>query len=101
MFNRGVPHDNVTSHNITGTMSRSRKRTPVSTWCGCKSQKRGKQFSSRKFRRREHQMIATDHLDQLPRKSIEVMNPWDLGGDGKGYFYGSTDDEWFVKMMRK
>lgn len=101
MFNREATHNNVTFPNITSTMSRSRKRTPVSTWCGCKSQKRGKQFSSRKFRRREHQMIATNQMDQLPRKSFEVMNPWDLGGDGKGYFNGSADDEWFIKMMRK
>ena len=48
MFNRVAQQESATSPNIRDIMSRSRKRTPVSTWCCCKSQKRGKQFCSRK-----------------------------------------------------
>ena len=101
MFNRVAQQGVVTSHNITGIMSRSRKRTPVSTWCCCKSQKRGKQSSSRKFRRHEHQMMATENYDRLPLRSYEVMEPWSLGGDGKFYHKPRPYDEWYIKLMRK
>lgn len=101
MFNRVAQRDVVTSHNISGIMSRSRKRTPVSCWVCCKSQKRGKRVCNRKFRRKEHQKMSLGDFDKLPLLTIEVMNPWDLGGDGKGYFHGSPDDEWFIKLMRK
>lgn len=36
-----------------------------------------------------------------PIRTFEVMSPWDLGGDGKGYQHGSLTDEWYIKMMRK
>ena len=59
MFNRdGMRHLSVSPHNIYETMSRSRKRMPGSTWCCCKSQKKGKQASSRKFRRKAHNCMA-------------------------------------------
>ena len=60
-------------------MSRSRKKTPVSTFCCCKSQKRGKQFCHRKFRRKERMMIKTSNYDRLPFLLIQVTNQWDLG----------------------
>ena len=66
----------------------------------CKSQKRGKQFASRKFRRRARVKIAQGLYEGLPLKSIEITSPWDLGGDGKcfyGFDYGSP---WFEKEMR-
>ena len=101
MFNRVAQQDVVTSHNITGIMSRSKKRAPVSTGCCCKSQKRGKQRSSRKFRRFEHQMVATENYDRLLHRSYEVMEPWSLGGDGKFYYKADPHDEWYTKLMRK
>ena len=53
MFNRDdMGQPSVSPHNIYETMSRSRKRMPGSTRCCCKSQKKGKQASSCKFRRR-------------------------------------------------
>lgn len=91
----------VTSHNIQDYMSRSRKRTPINSWVCCKSQKRGKQVYNRKFRRREHQAISAGDYEELPFVTIVVMNPWDLGGDGKGYHHGEPTEEWFIKMMRK
>ena len=101
MFNRVAQQESVTSHNITDIMGKSRKRTPVSTWCCCKSQKKGKQASSRKFRRKAHVLLhqRRDHL--LPLKPFEVMSPWDLGGDGKAFFGFHPDEEWFIKLMRK
>ena len=37
---------------MTDGMSRSRKKFPAGVVCGCKSQKRGKQIASKRFRRR-------------------------------------------------
>ena len=86
MFNRdGMRQKSVSPHNIYETMSRSRKRMPVSTWCCCKSQKKGKQASSRKFRRKAHVLLHQGKAHLLPLKSFEVMSPWDLGGDGKHF----------------
>ena len=86
MFNRVAQLDVVTSHNIQGFMSRSRKRTPICCWVCCKSQKRGKQVCNRKFRRQERQKMGVGDIETLPLRTYEVMSPWDLGGDGKGYF---------------
>lgn len=102
MFNRDdMRQQSVSPHNIYETMSRSRKRMPGSTWCCCKSQKKGKQACSRKFRRKAHVLLhqGKDHL--LPFKSFEVMRSWDLGGDGKAFFGFHPEEEWFVKLMRK
>lgn len=101
MFNRVTQRDVVISHNIQDYMGKSRKRTPISCWVCCKSQKRGKRVCNRKFRRREHQAISVGEYEKLPFLTIEVMSPWDLGGDGKGYFRGDPQEEWFIKLMRK
>ena len=65
-------------------MSRSIKKTPVSTIAACKSQKADKKAASRRFRR-----ITKMHLQEgkevLPKKSIEITDSYDLGGDGKVY----------------
>lgn len=101
MFNRVAQRDVATSHNIQDNMSRSRKRTSISCVACCKSQKRGKQICNRKFRRKEHQTISIGDYDALPIYTIEVMETWDLGGDGKSYFHVKPHDEWFLKLMRK
>lgn len=82
-------------------MSRSRKRQPYTVGAGCRSQKRGKQVCNRKFRRQERRAILSGRWDRLPYRQIEVMDPWDLGGDGKYYCHGDEHDEWFVRLMRK
>lgn len=101
MFNRVAQQEIATSHNIRDFMSRSKKKTPITYWAGCKSQKRGKQVCNRKFRRKEHQTISVGKIDQLPYKSIEMMDPWDLGGDGKCYYHAKPTDERYIKLMRK
>lgn len=101
MFNRVAQRESVTPHNIQDKMSRSKKRTPVTCWVGCKSQKRGKQVCNRKFRRRERISISTSLFERIPHLSIEVMDPWNLGGDGKVYFHADPSDEWYIKLMRK
>ena len=44
---------------------------------------------------------ACRRISLTPLRTFEVMSPWDLGGDGKGYQQGSPTDEWYIKMMRK
>ena len=101
MFNWVAQIDTATTRNIRDIMSRSKKKTPASTCCCCKSQKRGKQFCNRKFRRRERMMIGKGQYDRLPNKPIEVTDPWDLGGDGKTFWGFSPDEDWFIRLMRK
>ena len=91
----------ATIHNITDNMGKSRKRTSVSTFCCCKSQKRGKQTSHRRFRRREQEMMHSKILDKLPYRQREIVDQWDLGGDGKRYWRPEPTEEWFIKLMRK
>ena len=76
---------------MTDGMSRSRKKFPAGVVCGCKSQKRGKQVASKRFRRRV----------RLPYRSTELTSPWDLGGDGKCFYGYHPDKEWYAKIMRK
>ena len=74
---------------------------PVCTWCCCKSQKKGKQASNRKFRRKAHVLLHQGKAHLLPFKSFEVMSPWDLGGDGKHFWGFHPEEEWCIKLMRK
>ena len=101
MFNRVARQESVTSHNITDIMGKSKKRAPVSTWGRCKSQKRGKTFCHRKFRRLERIMVNMDRCERLPYRQWEIVGQWDLGGDGKRYYHGNPSEEWYIKFMRK
>ncbi|MBQ8713002.1 MAG: hypothetical protein IJ551_09345 [Prevotella sp.] len=74
-------------------MSRSRNKYAAGTNVVCKSQKKGKQFSSRKFRAMERAAIRNG--SEPPYKQIESTDPWDLGGDGKRiYGFGAEYDRW-------
>ena len=101
MFNRVAHQEYATSQNITSIMGKSRKKTPVCTWCCCKSQKRGKKISHRKFRRKEAIVIISGEYDLLPTRQWEIVEQWDLGGDGKHYCGHSPNEEWYIKLMRK
>ena len=48
---------------------------PVSTWCCCKSQKKGKQASSRKFRSKAHVLLHQGKAHLLPVKSLTGQMP--------------------------
>ncbi len=84
-------------------MSKSRKKNPCGLNAGCTSQKRGKQVSHRAFRKRERQLIHMSKFDCLPLRQIELVSPWDLGGDGKGKWFNLfyDDYEYYLKLMRK
>lgn len=77
-------------------MTRSRKKNPVETYIGT-SQKRGKQKCNRLFRRECKAALLTDKL--LPIRLREVMDQWNLGGDGKHRI--QQDDSCYTKSLRK
>ncbi len=97
----------VKSHQKTGLtlmadgMSRSRKKFPAGVVCGCKSQKRGKQIASKRFRRRVRILMRLRKYERLPYRSTELTSPWDLGGDGKCFYGYHPDKEWYARIMRK
>ena len=76
-------------------MSRSRKKHPGGTIAVCKSQKAGKRLSSRMFRRISRILIKAGR-DVLPMKGKEVVDEWNLGGEGKA-FWPEHDDKWMRK----
>ena len=78
-------------------MSRSRKKTPISTIAGCKSQKGDKQKCNRLFRSKSKQYIHEGK--ELPYRLREVMDVWSFAGDGKTYW--GDDCRRFEKLMRK
>ena len=98
MFNRAAGQSAMTVHNIQDTMGKSRKKTCAGTWVAC-SQKKGKARSHRRFRRLERTMIQSTRYDHLPHLQRELTNQYDLGGDGKAYWY--VDGELRVQLTRK
>lgn len=40
-------------------------------------------------------------MERLPMQLREVMESWDLGGDGKGYLHLEPTDEYYIKLMLK
>lgn len=82
-------------------MSRSRKKVCGGTICCCKSQKRGKQIASRRFRCNVHRLMAIGKFDSLPIRSIELTSAWDLGGDGKTVYSRTPGDEVYERYIRK
>ena len=73
-------------------MARSRKKNPVVTYIGT-SQRRGKQMCNRMFRRVSKTALLRDKL--LPVSLREVLDEWDLGGDGKHRIH--RDDNYYKK----
>lgn len=82
-------------------MSRSRKKTPISTICVCMSQRQDKKIANRTFRRTSKLKLKLGK--NLPMRLREVSNVWDWVGDGKCYFHKHKYDdlEWFERIMRK
>ena len=72
----------------------------MTCWVG-NSQKRGKRMCNRLFRRTERQAVCANLFDLLPLRPKEVMNQWDLGGDGKAFHHADSAGEWFLRLMRK
>ena len=59
------------------------------------SDKIGKQFASRRFRRKEK--IAIYNEDEPPIDSREITDEWSFSKDGKHHF----DEEEYPELMRK
>lgn len=75
-------------------MSRSRKKICGGTNAICKSQKKGKRFCHKKFRMAERE-------GRYPLRMREVMDSWDMGGDGKRVYTFDRDSDDYKKYTRK
>ena len=78
-------------------MTRSRKKHPYTLNVVCKSQKWGKQKNNRLFRRVSRTNLKD--FKELPISPRELMDSWDLGGDGKSYW--GSDMEGYHRIIRK
>ena len=78
-------------------MSRSRKKNAYSTWTCCKSRKKSKGLCNKLFRRISKIRLMTSK--PLPMSVREVMDEWDMEGDGK-YRVTPTAD-YYLKVLRK
>ena len=77
-------------------MSRSRKKNPV-TWYAGRSNKTGKRWANKRFRRIVRQRIGSDY--HIPTKVREIMDEWSMPGDGKHRW--SQDIYNFRKITKK
>lgn len=76
-------------------MSRSRKKICGGMiTCGCKSRKKGKKACHSKFRMKERE-------GRYPLRMREVMDSWDMGGDGKIVYTFDRDSDDYKKYTRK
>ena len=76
-------------------MSRSRKKVCAGMFtCGCKSRKMGKKQCHGKFR-------AAVRSGKLVYRMREVMNTWDMGGDGKCVYTWDKNHPCYEKYTRK
>lgn len=76
-------------------MSRSRKKVCAGMIaCGCKSRKKGKRVCHKKFRMKERE-------GRYPFRMREVMNSWDMGGDGKMVYTFNKNSEEYKKYTKK
>lgn len=75
-------------------MSRSRMKVPCMMYTyGCKSRKKGKKQCHKKFR------MAQKTREVF--KMREVMNTWDMGGDGKRVISWNKQSQEFKLYVRK
>lgn len=65
-------------------MSRSRRRTPITGTCVCRSERRDKEAWHRRFRRITD--AAIHHEKEVMPHIRDVSNPWSFGKDGKTYW---------------
>lgn len=79
-------------------MSRSKKKNPIHGIAG-DSDKKGKQQSSRMFRRKVNALLDQEMYDNLPVDSRELIGEWSFPKDGKAFC--KKDSIWYEKVMRK
>ena len=79
-------------------MSRSRRKSPFTSWTSAISEKEDKRISNRKFRKKTNQMLIDErYYDRLPLHQKEVTEVYSFAKDGKMYIGKDWDD----KYMRK
>lgn len=73
-------------------MSRSRKKTPITTNAVVrKSQRKDKKLCNRRFRAVTRNSMH--HEEDPPYRLREVQDEWNFDGDGKGYWRNCPEEE--------
>lgn len=83
-------------------MGKSRRRTPISGTCVCRSERTWKELWHRRYRRAVNAAVRADE-DVMPHVR-EISDVWSFGKDGKTYWpkaYLVVGPERFRKLMRK
>jgi hypothetical protein len=97
-------------------MSRSRKKNPHLK-DGGRQKHLDKQLASRKFRRKTKGKIQLEKFDDLPLKSYELTDPWDIcdwnnrytereaienfNKTGPSTWWGGTEEEAIIKWRKE
>ena len=76
-------------------MSRSRKKTSITSNTNADSDKEGKKRCHKKFRRKEKKAIREE--EDPPEDLREIESCWSWSKDGKQYF----DEEKYPELIRK
>lgn len=76
-------------------MSRSYRKTPITGWTTCESEKWDKKMANRKLRRRT--IDAIRKREEVYPELKEVSDIWDFGKDGKQFI----DANKYKREMRK
>jgi len=93
-------------------MSRSRRKTPIGSWCGSASEKDDKRICNRKLRHTNKIKLNHYEDDTIFMIQDESLSAWDMNKDGKMYFGdmkndptvlwdGTTWHDEYIKLMRK
>ena len=79
-------------------MSRSRRKTPICDWFGCRSEKDEKRVWHRRMRAMIRQRLLEPDFDAilLPLPN-EVETVWCMSKDGKSWFDAREHPEWMRK----
>ena len=78
-------------------MSRSRKKTPITGNCKCRSERRDKQEWHSRFRSAVKQVLAADPIAEIYPHEDDIGNVWSMAKDGKRPF----NPKEYPKGMRK
>lgn len=82
----------------TTTMSRSRRKTPITGVSTARSEAQDKALWHRAMRRVEKSRLA-HQPDCLPRSEHQFRDPWSMAKDGKTYW--AKPAEFVGRLMRK
>lgn len=74
-------------------MSRSRRRTKITSWTTSCSEKKDKQLANRKMRKKIKEQIKKEKFDKPFPHKYEIEDNWNWAKDGKAYQKNMTEED--------